>query len=73
MDIGEFIEIFRSSFDELEEELSPSTKFKELSSWTSMQALLLIAEIDDELNFVLSADDIKNSQTIEDLFLIVNS
>lgn len=73
MDIEAFIEIFRSSFDELDEDLSPSTRFKELSTWTSMQALLLIAEIDDEFNVVLSADDIKNSQTIEDLFLIVNT
>jgi acyl carrier protein len=49
MDIDEFIKIFKESFDELNEEISPSTKFKELEYWTSMQALLLIAHVDDTL------------------------
>tara|TARA_B110000037_G_C16990283_1_gene452817 strand:- start:558 stop:782 length:225 start_codon:yes stop_codon:yes gene_type:complete len=70
MDIDEFIKIFRESFDELNEEISPSTKFKELEYWTSMQALLLIAHVDDTLGFVFSADNIRGSESIEDLYRI---
>lgn len=70
MDIHEFIKIFKESFDELNIEPTPSTKFKELECWTSMQALLFIAHVDDTLGFVFSADDIRQSNTIEDLYRI---
>jgi acyl carrier protein len=70
MDILEFINVFKESFDELDEVISPQTKFKELEAWTSMQALLFIVHIDDTLNFVYNAEDIANSTSIEDLFLI---
>ncbi len=70
MAIAAFINIFKESFDELDEEILPQTKFKQLKAWTSMQALLFIVHIDDTLNFVYNAEDIANSLTIEDLFLI---
>jgi len=72
MDIVEFINIFKESFDELNEVVSPQTKFKELEAWTSMQALLFIVHFDDTLNFVYDAEDIANSSTIEDLFHVYN-
>lgn len=70
MDIHYFIKIFKESFDELSEDVKPSTRFKELESWTSMQALLFIANADDNLGFVFSADHIRGAQTIEDLYNI---
>ena len=70
MDINEFIKVFNESFDELNEEIKPSTKFKELETWTSMQALLFIAHVDDTLGFVFSADNIRAAQTVEDLYKI---
>lgn len=71
MDITDFIVIFKESFDELSAEITPTTNFKELEEWTSMQALLLIAHIDDTLGVVLEAEDVRNAQTIADLFKIV--
>lgn len=68
MEINEFIKIFKASFDELDEEVQASTKFKELEYWTSMQALLLIAHVDDTLGFVFTADNIRNAVTVQDLF-----
>ena len=72
MDIDEFIVVFKESFDDLNSEISASTKFKEMEEWTSMQALLLIAQIDDTLGVVLEAEDVRNAHTIQDLFKIVS-
>lgn len=73
MNLNDFIKIFTESFDEIDETLTASTKYKELENWTSMQALLLIAHIDDTLNVVLDAEDIKNTSTIAELFNVVKS
>lgn len=67
----EFIEIFKASFDELTSEILPSTRYKELAEWTSMQALFFIAHLDDVTSVVLSAEDIINTQSIRELFELV--
>lgn len=72
MDLSAFIELVKESFDELETELKPSTAYKQIDEWTSMQALILIAHLDDNLGIVLDADDLKNTSTIEDLYELVN-
>lgn len=71
MEIADFINIFIESFDEIETEINADTVYKEIDEWTSMQALLLIAHVDDTLNVVLDADSIKDTKTVEDLFLLV--
>jgi acyl carrier protein len=71
MEIEKFIELVKESFDELETELTPSTEYKKIEEWTSMQALILIAHLDDSIGVVLSADDLKNSSTLADLHRLV--
>lgn len=72
MNLSAFIELVKESFDDLETELKPSTAYKQIDEWTSMQALILIAHLDDNLGVVLDADDLKNTNTIEDLHQLVN-
>jgi acyl carrier protein len=71
MKLNEFIELVKESFDELETDLTHSTVYKQIDEWTSMQALILIAHLDDNLGVVLDADDLKNTTTIEDLYTLV--
>lgn len=71
MDLNEFIELVKESFDDLDTELKPSTAYKQIDEWTSMQALILIAHLDDNLGVVLDADDLKNTNTLEELYLLV--
>lgn len=72
MNIGEFIENFAAQFDETDAELfTPSTKFKELDEWSSLAALSIIAMVDDEYDVIIKGNDIINSDTIQDLFDIV--
>ena len=73
MSFKEFTQIFSESFDEQPTDLNEQTKYKELDDWTSMQALILIAHLDDTVNVVLSASDIKDSSTLSELHQIVSS
>ena len=74
MDLKEFIENFASQFDDTDEsEFAAETKFHELEEWSSLTALSIIAMVDEEYDVTLKGDDIKNAETIEDLFKTVAS
>lgn len=74
MEIKEFIEHFAEQFDDTDAgEFKPETVFKELEEWSSLIALSVIAMVDEEYDVTLKGDDIRNSNTIEDLFNVVKS
>ena len=74
MEIKEFIEHFAEQFDETDEELlTAETKFKDLEEWSSLIALSVIAMIDEEYDVEVKGDDIRNSDTIADLFEAVKA
>ena len=72
MEIKDFIENFAEQFEETEASVfTPNTKFKELDEWNSLIALSIIAMVDEEYDVTLKGDDIRQSDTIQDLFNIV--
>lgn len=74
MELKEFIENFANQFDDTDASvLSGETKFKELDEWSSLIALSVIAMVDEEYDVTIKGDDIRNSNTIEDLFNTVKS
>jgi acyl carrier protein len=74
MELKSFIENFAEQFDDTDvNEIKSETKFKELDEWSSLVALSIIAMVDEEYDVVIKGDDIRNSETIEDLFNIVKS
>lgn len=74
MELKEFIENFADQFDDTEaSELGAETKFKELEEWSSLIALSVIAMVDEEYDVAIKGDDIRNSDTIQDLFDVVKS
>ena len=74
MEIKDFIENFADQFDDTEaSELSAETKFKELDEWSSLIALSVIAMVYEEYEITIKGDDIRNSETIEDLFNAVKA
>ena len=74
MDIKEFIENFADQFDDIEASvLNGDTKFKELEEWSSLIALSVISMVDEEYDVSIKGDDIRGSETIQDLFNIVES
>lgn len=72
MNLDQFIEYFAGLFDETPPEtINASTRFKELEEWSSLVALSVIAMIDEEYDVEFRGDDIRDSQTVEDLYHVV--
>lgn len=74
MELEKFIENFAAQFEDTEASVfNAETKFRELDEWSSLISLSIIAMVDEEYDVALKGDDIRNSETIEDLFNIVKS
>ena len=74
MNIEGFIKNFATQFDNTDSSIfSAETKFRDLDEWSSLLALSIIAMVDDEYHVVLKGDDIRNAETINDLFIRVKS
>ena len=74
MGINEFIQNFAEQFEETEaSEFSPETVFRDNDEWSSLLALSVMAMVDEEYDVQLSANEMRQANTIQDLFDIVNS
>ena len=74
MDINTFVENFAGQFDDTPaDQIKAETNFRDLDEWSSLIALSIIAMVDEEYDVTLKGDDIKNAQTVEDLFNTVAS
>lgn len=74
MDIQEFIENFANQFDETEIEVfKAETSFRDLEEWSSFLALGIMAMIKSEYDVAITADEMRNANTIQELFDTVNS
>lgn len=68
-----FLEFFAEQFDELHTTLSPETRFRELEEWSSLVALLIITMVDEEYGIVLPPEEMRKTQTIQELYNLVQS
>jgi acyl carrier protein len=69
MNLDVFISNFADQFDETDSsEIKADTLFKKLDEWSSMVALSVIAMIDAEYDVQVKGTDIRDSNTVEDLF-----
>ena len=74
MELKEFIENFANQFDDTDaSEIQAGTVYKELDEWSSLIALSVIAMVDEEYDITIKGDDIRNSNTVEDLFNVVKA
>ena len=72
--LDEFVVLFAEQLDETDpSSVTAQTKFRELAEWSSLLALSLISMVDEEFDVTLKGDDVKNSETIEDVYNIVVS
>lgn len=73
MDINNFISKFSEQFEDTNvADFSAETKFKTLDEWSSFIALSIIAMVDEEYQKEVTGEDIRNSETIQDLFDILS-
>lgn len=74
MEIKEFIEKFAEIFDDTDAaSLTPDTKFRELDEWSSLSALGVIALADEEFDVELSGADMRQANTIQELFDLISN
>jgi acyl carrier protein len=74
MNIKDFVRNFSELFEETDSSVfKPSTKIRDLEEWSSLMALSVIAMADEKYKIKLTGDDIRNSESIEDIFNIVKS
>lgn len=68
----QFLEKFYELLEDTDKNLiNPNTKFKDLDEWNSMMALMLIAMIDENYEFSLNGDMIKEASTLSDLYELI--
>jgi acyl carrier protein len=75
MNIEDLIAIVEEEFeDEIEQgQLKADVKFREVFDWNSINALRLIALVKTEYDVTINAEDIQQSETVNDLFKIIDS
>ena len=72
MDIKEFIIKLGEVFEDTDlSTLTPETKFRDLEEWSSVSALSLIAFADDEFDKEIKGNDVREAQTIKDLYHLI--
>lgn len=74
MDIQKFIAFFAALFDDTDaSEFRADTRFRDLEEWSSFLALSVMAMIKSEYNVAVTAQEMRNAVTIQDLFDTVKS
>lgn len=74
MNLDLFVKQFASQFEETElSEFTKDTDFKDLDEWNSLMGLAIIGFVDDEYNVQIKGEDIRKSETIEDLYKVIES
>ncbi|MCK9219778.1 MAG: acyl carrier protein [Bacteroidales bacterium] len=74
MKIEDFIAQLEEEYEDIAPHtLKPDSVFREVFEWSSINALILIALVKTQYDVVINAEDIANSQTVQDLFTIIQS
>jgi acyl carrier protein len=74
MEMQNFIKNFASQFEETDLDVFTSeTNFREIEEWSSLIALSIMAMIDEEYDITINGNEMRQSQTIEDLFNLIQS
>jgi len=69
MDIGEFIKNFATQFSVFVD----NTHFRDLDEWSSLNAMAILNMISKKYAVVLKPEEMKETNSIQELFNLVNS
>ena len=70
----EFISKFAAQFEETDPStITMDTSFRTIDEWSSLMALVIIAMVDEEMGVKLTGEEIKNAQTVNDLYQVVSA
>lgn len=74
MSIDEFVTKLEAEFEDMPKgTLKPETDYRSIKGWSSMHALIIIAFVDIQFNITLSGTDLKSTQTVQDLYNLIQT
>ena len=74
MTLDDFIEAFAEEFDDTPvEAFKADTKYRQLDEWSSLTALSIISMVDDQFDKNITGADIRSTETIEDLYKLIQA
>ena len=74
IDENEFLTNFEAQFDDLQpNSMALDTPFRDAEGWGSLVGLSIIAMIDESYDLIISADELKQCQTPQDVLNIIQS
>lgn len=71
--IEDFINFTAEELMVPDESIALETNFRDISSWSSLTALLYISRINDETTILISSSDLAVAKTLNDIYQIVVS
>lgn len=74
MQAEDFVQKFAECFHQTDPAtITTTTRFRELEEWGSMLALIVIAMIDGDFGKTITAEDLKSTNTVGELFEVVKN
>ena len=74
MELQEFITAFADQFDDTDaSEIQADTVYQELDEWGSLTSMSVIALVKTKFNKVITGKEIRDCETVEDLYNLINS
>lgn len=74
METQEFIKNFADQFDDTDaSEFTIETRFRDIEEWSSLNALAILNMIGKKYSVILKSDEMKLTNTIQELFDLVQS
>jgi acyl carrier protein len=72
MTVEGFIEKIVEEFPDLKKEkITPEMNFRDHVEWDSINALVLIAMVNVEYDVTITAEELLNAETVNDVYLVV--
>lgn len=72
MNVEEFIDKIVEEFPDLKKEkITPDMNFRDHVEWDSINALVLIAMVNVEYDVTLTAEELVNAETVNDVYQVV--
>lgn len=74
MNIEEFTTNLEKEFEDIEPgTFKPDTNYRDIKNWSSIYALIVVAFVDLNFNVILNAKDLKETNTIRELYNLILS
>ena len=70
--IQDFIEKLEDAFENMEDvDLKPETNFRDLENWTSLNAMIIVAMFESELDTSITFSQLRECETVSDLYNLI--